>query len=296
MRKTIITITITLGVILLLILVFVPFGFQGVIQQSEDMKGHNIDIIAHRGASGVAPENTFPAIDLALDAGSDYIEIDVHLTKDKQVVVIHDNTVDRTTEGEGKISELTLEEITKLEAGSWFDERFRGAKIPALEEVIERVDGKSKLLIEIKKKKNQYEGIEDEVIGLVRKHDAAEWCEVQSFNDEVLEAINEKAPEIRLHKLLVYKFRFLPYIFDGGITRFSLDKYTYIYSFNMHNQSFNKDFARMLHENGRKVFLWGFCEENPCMALATPFWDGIITDYPEQYISLLDDEMGNQDE
>lgn len=296
MRKTIITLTVSLGVILLLILVFIPFGFQGITNETDIMKDHNIEIVAHRGASGVAPENTFPAIDLALEAGAGYIEIDVHLTSDKQVVVIHDNTVDRTTEGEGKISELTLEEITKLEAGSWFDERFEGARIPLLEEVIERVNGKSKLLIEIKKKKGQYEGIEDEVIGLIRKHDAVEWCEVQSFNDDVLEIIHKKAPEIKLHKLLVYKFRFLPYIFDGGITRFSLEKYSYIYSFNMHNQSFNKAFARMLHENGRKVFLWGFCEEDPCMTLSSEFWDGIITDYPEQYISILNDEMSSHNE
>lgn len=290
MRKTIITITISLGAILMLILIFIPFGFQGIQNEIGDMTGHEIEIVAHRGASGVAPENTLPAIDLALEAGAHYIEIDVHLTKDNRVVVIHDHTVDRTTGEKGKISEMTYEEISELEAGSWFDERFRGAKIPLLEEVMERVDGRSKLLIEIKKKRNQYEGIEEEIIGLIRKHDATAWCEVQSFNDRVLEIMHAEAPDIRLHKLIVFKYRFLPWVFDGGITRFNLEKYSYIYSFNMHNQSFNKAFARMLHENGKKVFLWGFCDKDPCMPLKSGLWDGIITDFPAEYISLLREE------
>lgn len=287
MRNTIITITISLGAILMLILIFIPFGFQGAQNETGDMTGHEIEIVAHRGASGVAPENTLPAIDLALEAGADYIEIDVHLTSDNRVVVIHDNTVDRTTGEKGRISEMTYEEIRELEAGSWFDERFRGAGIPLLEEVMERVDGRSKLLIEIKKKRNQYEGIEKEVIRLIRKYDATAWCEVQSFNDRVLEIMHAEAPEIRLHKLIVFKYRFLPWIFDGGMTRFSLEKYSYIHSFNMHHQSFNKTFARMLRDNGKKVFLWGFCDKDPCMSLKSGLWDGIITDYPAEYIEIL---------
>ena len=108
--------------------------------------------IAHRGASGTAPENTLPAIDSALAAGVDYIEIDVHLSLDGKVIVIHDATVDRTTNGTGKVQKLTAEYIQSLDAGSWFGEPFIGVKVPTLEEVIRHIDGKVKLLIEIKKK------------------------------------------------------------------------------------------------------------------------------------------------
>ena len=93
-------------------------------------------IIAHRGASGYAPENTLASMELAIKLGCDAIELDIHLTKDQQIVVCHDFTVDRTTNGRGEIENLTLEDIKKLDAGSWFSDEFKGEKIPTLEEVI----------------------------------------------------------------------------------------------------------------------------------------------------------------
>lgn len=83
-------------------------------------------IIAHRGASGTAPENTFAAFQKAVDLRADMIELDVHLTRDKQLIVMHDSTVDRTTDGKGKIADLTLGEIKMLDAGSWFGAEFAG--------------------------------------------------------------------------------------------------------------------------------------------------------------------------
>jgi glycerophosphoryl diester phosphodiesterase len=297
MKKFIIITFITLGIIVLLVILFIPYGMPGTSKPSDNMADHKIEVVAHRGASGHAPENTLPAVDLALKAGADYIEIDVHLTKDSEVVVIHDETVNRTTYGEGRIEEMTLERIRKLDAGKKYDINFKGTKIPLLEEVIERVDGQCKLLIEIKKKKDQYIGIEDKVVELIREYNAAGWCEVQSFNDAVLETIHAAAPEITLHKLIVFKFRFLPYVFDGGIRRFSFDKYDYIYSFNMHKDSFNSRFARKLKEKGKKVFLWGFCDEDPCMELRSALWDGIITDYPAEYRDILSGKKpGENDE
>lgn len=82
-----------------------------------------IDVVAHRGASGYAPENTFAAFDKAVQMGADYIELDVHRSKDGELVVIHDSTVDRTTDGSGKVGELTVEELNALDAGSWMEMR-----------------------------------------------------------------------------------------------------------------------------------------------------------------------------
>jgi len=94
-------------------------------------------VIAHRGATGYAPENTLPAIKKAIGLGANYIEIDVHQSKDEAVVVIHDYSVDRTTNGSGKVLDLTLEELKTLDAGSWYDSSFAGTQIPTLDEAID---------------------------------------------------------------------------------------------------------------------------------------------------------------
>lgn len=93
--------------------------------------------VAHRGASGHAPENTLAAFRLALELGTDAIELDLRPTRDAQVVVLHDETVDRTTSGRGRLADLTLAEVERLDAGSWFGSRFRGERIPRLADVLE---------------------------------------------------------------------------------------------------------------------------------------------------------------
>ena len=93
-------------------------------------------IIAHRGSRGTRPENTLEAFQEALKVACDGIELDVHLTKDGEVVVIHDETVDRTTSGKGYVKEMTLEQLKKLDSGSWFDPQYSNARIPTLQEVL----------------------------------------------------------------------------------------------------------------------------------------------------------------
>jgi len=106
--------------------------------------------VAHRGASAYAPENTLEAFALAVDQGADVIELDVHLTRDDEVVVMHDGRVDRTTGGTGEIRALALREIRTLDAGGWFGPRYRGARVPTLTEVFEHFAARSWIDIEIK--------------------------------------------------------------------------------------------------------------------------------------------------
>jgi glycerophosphoryl diester phosphodiesterase len=107
-------------------------------------------VVAHRGASGTAPENTLTAIRLALEAGAEMIEIDVQITTDDQIAVFHDPTLERTTNGHGEISPFSYEELKKLDAGSWFADRFRGERIPLLDEVFQLIRGKACINVEIK--------------------------------------------------------------------------------------------------------------------------------------------------
>src|SRR6266545_5505015 len=106
-------------------------------------------IFAHRGACAHAPENTMASFELALAHGADAIELDVKLSSDGYVVVHHDDTVDRTTDGTGRIKNLTLAELKKLDAGSFLSEKFKGEKIPTLEEVFEAVGKRTFINVEL---------------------------------------------------------------------------------------------------------------------------------------------------
>jgi glycerophosphoryl diester phosphodiesterase len=125
---------------------------------------------AHRGASAHAPENTIEAFQLALDQGAKFIEFDVKLSADKNVVVIHDQTVDRTTNGKGRVNSLSLHEIKQLDAGSWFDDRFRGAKIPTLDEVFEILGRKLFMNVELTNYATPTDALVERVALSVKKH------------------------------------------------------------------------------------------------------------------------------
>ncbi|MBI4793880.1 MAG: hypothetical protein HY789_14355 [Deltaproteobacteria bacterium] len=107
-------------------------------------------VVAHRGASSQAPENTLAALDLALRHGAEMMEIDVQITTDERIVVIHDATLERTTNGHGEVFRCSFAELRQLDAGSWFAETFRGERIPLLTEVFELIRGKACIDVEIK--------------------------------------------------------------------------------------------------------------------------------------------------
>lgn len=107
-------------------------------------------VVAHRGFSGKAPENTLAAFRMALEVGVDMLELDVRLSKDNAVVVIHDQWVDRTTNGRGHVQDMTLEELKSLDAGSWFGKKFAGESIPTLQEVLSILDDRTYVNIEVK--------------------------------------------------------------------------------------------------------------------------------------------------
>ncbi|MBL8101009.1 MAG: hypothetical protein JNM02_00630 [Anaerolineales bacterium] len=127
-------------------------------------------ILGHRGDLVNAPENTLPSFSQAIQKGADGVELDAKLTSDGHVVVIHDSTLNRTTNGSGKVSSVSLEEIRKLDAGAWFDEKFRGIRVPLLEEVFETV-GKDKLInIELTNYSTPRDGLTLKVCELIKRH------------------------------------------------------------------------------------------------------------------------------
>src|SRR5262245_39778718 len=135
-------------------------------------------IIAHRGASSYAPENTMAAFDLALQMGACHLELDVHLTRDDHLIVIHDDTVDRTTSGTGPVATQTLAALQTLDAGAWFGEAFAGARIPTLADVLTRYQGRAHLHIELK---GHTVHLPQRTVDLVRAHGMAQHVTFTSF-------------------------------------------------------------------------------------------------------------------
>lgn len=185
---------------------------------SRSLTGHVLNI-AHRGASGLAPEHTFPAWDLALEQGADYIEQDLQMTKDGVLVVLHDSTLDRTATGPaancaGPVADKTLEQIKTCDVGSWFndayprkaDERFVGLEVPTLEEVFKRYGRHTNYYIEIKDPQSN-PGIEEELLRLLNKYDLrlpaarANRVLIQSFIPASLQKVHALDPELPLVQL-----------------------------------------------------------------------------------------------
>ena len=137
--------------------------------------------LGHRGASGLAPENTLAAFKLARELGADGIECDVQLSRDGEPVVIHDDLLDRTTDGHGRVGDATWDELRTLNAGSWFAERFRGERIPSLHEVLEQGDEDFVLNIELKSAEDNAL-LPERVVAMVKHYGAARRVIISSFN------------------------------------------------------------------------------------------------------------------
>ena len=153
-------------------------------------------IFGHRGAMGYAPENTLASFDLAIQQGVQAIELDVHLTADGEVVVIHDPVLDRTTDGQGMVGEKTLAELKTLDVGAHFGAQFAGQRIPTLGETLAWARGTCVLDIEIKGGPWPYPGLEEKVVSLVRQHQMADQVIVISFDHPTVARVKALAPEI----------------------------------------------------------------------------------------------------
>ena len=162
--------------------------------------------VGHRGAKGHAPENTFASFNLAVEMGVNAVETDVHLSKDGEVVLIHDHSVDRTTDGRGFVKDMTLLELKQLDAGSWYDARFAGQRIPTLSELLEWARDRVGVAIEIKNGPIYYPGIAEKVVRLLKDHGMELQAILISFDHLVLREAKMIAPEVATGILYVGRF------------------------------------------------------------------------------------------
>ncbi|MCA1057550.1 glycerophosphodiester phosphodiesterase [Rossellomorea aquimaris] len=156
-------------------------------------------LFAHRGVSGEAPENTLAAFKAAAESGAHGIELDVQLSKDGHIVVIHDETIDRTTNGTGYVKDMTWEQLRTYDAGSWFHSSFQGESIPSLEEVLDVVTAHhDSMIINIELKNDQidYPQLEEKVLELLNEKGMKEQTIISSFNPESIKKVRQLDSDI----------------------------------------------------------------------------------------------------
>lgn len=159
---------------------------------------HEVLVAAHRGNSAFFPENTIPAFESAIALGVDNMELDVHMTRDKRIVLMHDHTLDRTTDGTGFVRLQSLAELRKLDAGGWKGAQFAGIGIPLLEELLELVKDHPTVTLNVElkdyPKTDRAWAFEcaDETIALIERYGLGERCFINSFSGEILEYLDEK--------------------------------------------------------------------------------------------------------
>ena len=237
-------------------------------------------VIAHRGFSGEAPENTLAAFQKAIEVGSDMLELDIHLTKDHEAVVIHDGTLERTTDGQGKVADFTLKELKKLDAGFRFSPQFSGERIPTLKEVLELAQGRVLVNIEIKNPSpGQYSigEIADRALQEVNRAKMLDRVILSSFNPLALERIQALEPRARV-ALLYHRDWNSPQEVTGGKSWSVL---------NLRKNFLTKEKIANTHQQGMKVNVYTVDAEEEMEQFIRWGIDGIITNQPGRLIKLL---------
>lgn len=236
-----------------------------------------VQVVGHRGAMGHAPENTMVSFEMGLALGADWMELDVQLSRDGELVVIHDPTVDRTTNGTGFVRDLSLQELRQLDAGSWFGPEFAGARIVTLSEVLDWARGRTRLIIEIKNGPIFYPGIAERVVACVRDHDMLRDVMVISFDHCAVRQTKDLEPALRTGILYVGRVA-EPEILavqSGAEVLMPLSAYV------------TEDLVTSAHAAGLGVSTWTVNEPDEMRRLISLGVDGIGTNYPDRLRALV---------
>jgi glycerophosphoryl diester phosphodiesterase len=221
--------------------------------------------IAHRGASGEFPENTLAAFAGALAAGAEMCELDVHQAADGAIVVVHDDTINRTTNGRGRVADLTAAQIRQVDAGSWFAPAFAGQRIPLLGEVLAWADERCALNIELKART-----VAAPVCRLIRQWRAERSALVSSFEAEALAAVRECAPEIRVGLLIE----------RAPIRAIERARRLEAAAINPAFRLVDEQFCMQAHRAGLVIYAWTVDDPAEMRRLIDAGVDGIMTNYP----------------
>ena len=239
-------------------------------------------IIAHRGASGHAPENTFAAFERAVELGARFIETDLQLTRDAQFVAIHDAYLDRTTNGHGAVHEHTLAQLRELDAGKWFDREFMDQRIPTLEEILEFAQ-KRDVVFYLEIKHSVAWGMHHTLVGALGKEQNAARTIVISFDPATLDSVRRLEPAMMIG-LLVENLKGDPIkaALDVGARQVcpKLDLVT-------------AEMVERAHRADLHVVTWTVNDADKMRAAIDAGVDGIMTDLPDRLRAVVEDSLSN---
>lgn len=257
---------IKMGKIIIIVLLFLLFN------SCSFEKG--ILITAHRGASAYAPENTIASIKMAIDMKADYSEIDVQETLDGQIILLHDKTLERTTNENISIWNVTYKEIKDLDAGSWFEEKYGEEKIPTLKGVLELVQNKIKLNIELKTNGHEKK-LAERVVELVHENNFSEQCIFTSFDYRQIERVKELDPNMKVGLI------FSQYPKDFDVFKAPIE------ILSVHHRIVNEEFMRKAKIYGKEVHVWTVNDSSLMTEMINLGVSSLITNYPDKAKHLL---------
>nr|WP_256243287.1 glycerophosphodiester phosphodiesterase [Bacillus sp. V3B] len=246
-------------------------------------KHKDIVNVSHRGASGYAPEHTLVSYDMGEKMHGDYIEVDLQMTKDGQLIAMHDEKVDRTTNGTGLVRDYTLDQIKQLDAGSWFNETYpqyanpdyEGLTVPTLEEVFQKFGKNAKYYIETKSP-DIYPGMEEELLRLVNEYDInKKTLLVQSFSPESLKIMNELDPSVQLVQLTSY--RSYAAITDAEIAEIK----EYAMAVGPNHTYLNEEYVQKVVNNGLEIHPYTVNDKERMEQLIDWGVTGMFTNFPD---------------
>jgi glycerophosphoryl diester phosphodiesterase len=239
-------------------------------------------IIAHRGYSILAPENTITAFKLAINHNADGIELDAKLSSDGRVVIIHDQTVDRTTDDHGPISSFTLKELQAMDAGSHFDKTFKGEKIPSLDEVLYRFGDKTFINIELTNYSDPFNNLPLIVANLLLSNGLIHNILISSFNPIALFKFHQILPDVSLGFLILPgKKGFWARTISNILVPYD--------SLNIEFNDMSEEFTKRVHSQNKRIFVYTVNNADDIKKMARYKVDGIITDDPSFARQTLQD-------
>ncbi len=257
---------------------------------SMDIINKGFIVIAHRGARAYNPENTMSSFRAALDLDADMLELDVQLSKDNIPVVFHDTKLDKKTNGTGLVSDYTLAQLQELDAGSWFDDKFKGEKIPKLVELLEYAKGRISVNIEVKTEAvkddthyNSENSVEKQVVALVNALGMKGSVMVSSFDYRAVKRVKELDPEI--YTALLYEKKQS----KGLNPKELVDKYN-ADAFNCNGRELNKSWLEILNENNIPFFVYTINDASQMKMVIEAGAKGIFSDKPD-LLKQVSDEM-----
>ena len=236
-------------------------------------------IFAHRGACAHAPENTLSSFNLAVEVGADAIELDVKLTRDERAVVIHDPTLDRTTDGKGKVNEHTLEELKQLDAGAKFNARFTGEKIPTLDEVFESVGKRIFINVELTNYTSGNDALIPVVAGIVRRHGLEDSVLFSSFFPKNLVYMRSILTSTPVGLLCLEGIK-------GIFMRSSFFLKTAPEAIHPYLRDVSRGLVQREHARGRRVHVWTVNAEEDIKRMFVYQVDGFFTDDPLKALQM----------